>query len=107
MLDKTIPIQSSLYIVSNFTSIFCVLILSISGCITIYKLYLSQKTINVSNKTFFKCLFKNFINHPFQSIFCLLGLFIISYAIRTTTFSCLDLDRNYNVCIFLIIIFST
>ena len=64
------PIQSSsLYIISNFTSIFCALILTISGCITIYKLYLTQKMIHVNNKTFFKCLFKNLINNPCLFIF--------------------------------------
>ena len=91
----------------TFSSLICILILTVSACLTIHKLYLSRKTRINSKIEFLKSLFTKLKDHPFQFIFCLLGLFIISYAIRTTTFSCLGLDRNYNVCIFLIIIFST
>ena len=98
--------SSSLYIVSNFTPIFCALILSISGCTTIYKLHLSQKTINVSNKTFFKCLFKNFINHPYLFIFKSVLFIIISFCIRTMVFYSLDM-YEIELFTYLIIVFST
>ena len=70
----------------------------------------TSKIIINTRKGFLKSLFKSLISHLFQFLFHLLVLFILSYLIRTTTFSCLDasqLDRNYNVCIFLIIVFST
>ena len=101
------PLQSnSLCIVGSFTSNICAVILGISGCITIYILYLSQKTINVSNKTFFKCLFKNFINHPYLFIFKWVLFIIISFCIRTMVFYSLGM---YEVELFtyLIIVFST
>ena len=105
--STSLPIQSSnLYIVSNFTSLFCALILTIFGCITIYKLYLSQKILNVSNKTFFKCLFKNLINNPCLFLFKWLLFLIISFCVRTMVFYSLGM---YEVELFtyLIIVFST
>ena len=99
----------SFYNVDNFTfsSLICILVLTVSACLTIHKLYLSRKIIVNTKKEFSKSLFRNLKTHPFQIFFDFLGFFIVSYTIRTTTFSCLDLDINYNVCIFLIIIFST
>ena len=98
--------SSSLYIVSNFTSIFCALILTISGCITIYKLYLSQKVIHVNNKTFFKCLFKNLINNPCLFIFKWVLFLIISYCIRKMVFYCLHM-YEVELLTYLVIVFST
>ena len=106
----SLPLQSnSLYLEGNFTfsSLICILILTVSACLTLHKLYLSYKIRTITRKGFLKCLFINLKSHPFKIFFYLLGLFIISYIIRTTTFSYLDLNREDNVCIFLIIIFST
>ena len=100
----SLPLQSN--IVGSFTSIFCALILSISGCITIYKLYLSQKTMNVSDKTFFKCLFKNLIDHPYLFIFKLVLFIIISFCIRTMVFYYLGM-YEIELFTYLIIVFCT
>ena len=106
----SLPLQSnSLYLEGNYTfsSLICILILTVSASLTLHKLYWSYKIGTITKKGFLKCFFRNLKNHPFKSLFYLLGLFIISYIIRTTTLSYLDLNRQDNVCIFLIIIFST
>ena len=103
----SLPLQSnSLCIVGSFTSIFWAVILSISGCITIYILYLSQKTINISNKTFFKCLFKNLINNPYLFIFKSVLFIMISFCIRTMVLYSLGLSE-LQLFTYVIIVFST
>ena len=102
LLPFDVP-MTILYIVANFTSIFCALILSISGCITIY---ISQKTLNVSNKTFFKCIFKNLINNPYLFIFKSVLFIIISFCIRTMVFYYLGMYEA-GLFTYLIIVFST
>ena len=104
---SSLPIQSnSLYIGDSFTHIFCALILSISGCITIYKLYLTQKMIHVNNKTFLKCLFKNLINNPCLFIFKWVLFLLISFCVRTMAFYSLGLSE-VELFTYLIIVFST
>ena len=104
---SSLPIQSnSLYIGDSFTHIFCALILSISGCITIYKLYLTQKMIHVNNKTFLKCLFKNLINNPYLFIFKWVLFLLISFCVRTMAFYSLGLSE-VELFTYLIIVFST
>lgn len=81
-------------------------VLTVSGCITIYKLYLSQKIIQVNNKTFFKCLFKNLINNPCLFIFKWLLFLIISYCIRIMVFYSLHM-YEVELLTYLVIVFST
>ena len=103
----SLPIHSnSLYIGDSFTHIFCALILSVSGCITIYKLYLTQKMIHVNNKTFLKFLFKNVINNPCLFLFKWALFLLISFCVRTMAFYCLGFSE-VELFTYLIIVFST
>ena len=102
----SLPLQSNcMYIVGSFISLFCALILSISGGITIYKLYLSEKTMNVSD---FKCLFKNLIDNPYLFIFKLALFFLISFCIRTMVFYSLGMyEVKVELFTYLIVVFCT
>ena len=98
--------SNSPYIVDILTSLFMHVMLGISGCITLYILYLPQETIKVSNKTFFKCLFKNLISHPYQFIFKSVLFIIISFSIRTMVFYSLGIHEG-ELFTYLMIVFST
>ena len=110
MMSQTLLNSLDVMDMLPFEFLICNTILSVSAFFTLYKLYLSYfaNTHNlIINTKNWKNLFRSLKAHPFQFFFNLLVLFTLSYIIRTTTFSCLDLNSNYNVFIFLAVVFST
>ena len=105
----SLPLQSNVIDLSSelpLGFLICNVMLIISGCFTMHRLYISP--IKLSNKGFLKNLFISLKKHPFQFFISLITIITISFFIRSSVFKYLGICRDsVYLCTFISIIFST